>query len=184
MNDAPKCFGAAPTETPECGKCEFLAACRYCRATEPAMESHSGMVSFEEIDGWLPEVADFDHIPGCEEEAEDPAPARSLRRSDSDRSGSPDLDGLGTMLRFMLSLDDYTLGILAEVIVPDDSRPGGGRTIADLARLHRCSRQAMHRKALGAVRRHPELAGLFRLTLRKIGRGRAAFRKNGTSHRV
>ena len=181
MNDAPRCFAATPMETPECGECEFQAACRYCRATEPAMESRSGMVSFEEVEAWMVEAADFDHIPGCE--AEDSAPKHS-RRSSAALSPLPsELNGLGEMLRFMLSLDDYTLGILAEVIVPDDSRPGAGRTIADLARLHRCSRQAMHRKALASVRRHPELAGLFQLTLRKIGRGRAALRGTGEHRR-
>ena len=179
MNDAPSCFAAIPPETQKCGECEFQAACRYCRATEPAMESRSGMVSFEEVESWMTEVADFDHSPGCA--AAEPPPNR-LRRNDSGGPPPPDLNGLGEVLRFMLSLDDYTLGILAEVIVPDDSRPGGGRTIADLARLHRCSRQAMHRKALASVRRHPELAGLFRLTLRKIGRGRAAF-GGGTGER-
>ena len=183
MNDAPKCFAANPLENPECERCEFLAACRYCRATEPAMESRSGMVSFEEIEGWLPEVADFDHIPGCEEEDEESAASERPRRKNPREPLPAGLDDLGSLLRFLLSLDDYTLGILAEVIVPDDSRPGAGRTIADLARLHRCSRQAMHRKALGAVRRHPELAGLFRLTLRKIGRSRAVFRGSGESRR-
>ena len=181
MNDAPKCFAANPPETTECERCEFLAACRYCRATEPAMESRSGMVSFEEIEDWLPEVADFDHIPGCEEE--ESASAERPRRKDARGPLPAGLDDLGSLLRFLLSLDDYTLGILAEVIVPGDSRPGAGRTIADLARLHRCSRQAMHRKALGAVRRHPELAGLFQLTLRKIGRSRAVFRGSGESRR-
>ena len=176
MNDAPKCFAVSPMGTPECGSCEFREACRYCRATEPAMESRSGMVSFEEVESWMTEIADFDHIPGCEE---DVPPARRSRRNAPGSPPPPELNGLGELLRFMLSLDDYTLGFLAEVIVPDDSRPGAGRSIADLARLHRCSRQAMHRKALAAVRRHPELAGLFQLTLRKIGRGRASFGRSG-----
>jgi hypothetical protein len=34
----------------------------------------------------------------------------------------------------------------------------------------------MHRKMLAAVRRHPELARIFRVALRKIGRGRTFFR--------
>ena len=171
MEHAPTCFGVTPMADPACGKCEFQESCRYYHATAPAMESRSGMVSFEEIDGWMAETADYDHIPGCEPEV----PPKRSRRIPEGEAVPPELRGLGEMLRFMLSLDDYTLGILAEVIVPGDPRPGAGRSISDLARLHRCSRQAMHRKALAAVRHHPELAGLFRLTLRKIGRGRASF---------
>jgi hypothetical protein len=154
------------------------------------MRKHSGMISFEEVAPWLLEIADVIHIPGIDGGAEDDeknkrssAKKRSVYRGGSSGSSStllpldPDLAGLGEFLRFLLSLDDYTMGILAEVISPGNECPGGGRTIADLARLHKCSRQAMHRKTLASVRRYPELAGVLSLVLRKIGRSRSMMRR-------
>jgi hypothetical protein len=152
------CFGHCRNDA-DCRECDFLDSCRCIADTEPHIEVHSGMSSAEELD-WSKQLS----VP-----AEDP---------DGDADAEPDeldLTRLSEFCRFIFSLDEYTLGILAAVIVPGDAA-AGSCTVSDLARLHDCSRQAMHRKMLAAVRRHPELARLFRVALRKIGRGRMFFR--------
>ena len=157
------CFGHCRNDS-DCRECDFLDSCRCIGDTEPHIEQHSGMVSAEEFD-WSTQLSS--------------APAEV---PDGDAEAEPDerdLTRLSEFCRFIFSLDDYTLGILAAIIAPGES---GARnfTVSDLARLHGCSRQAMHRKMLASVRRHPELAQLFRVTLRKIGRGRMAFRGRET----
>ncbi len=164
-----ECFGHCRNDR-DCRECDFFASCVCISETEPQMERHFGMVSFEALEGWSQLAAAPGFTPGeeeAEEEISEPIP--------------PELAPLAEFCRFLFTLDDYTLGILAEIIVPDASLPGGC-TAAALARLHRCSRQAMHRKMLASVRRYPELAGVFQLALRKIGRSRAQFRRREQRH--
>jgi len=153
------CFGHCRNDA-DCRECDFLDSCRCIGDTEARIERRSGMVSAEELD-WSEQLS---------------APPAEV--PDNDAEAEPDehdLTRLSEFCRFIFSLDDYTLGILAAVIVPGDAA-AGSCTVSDLARLHDCSRQAMHRKMLAAVRRHPELARIFRVALRKIGRGRTFFR--------
>ena len=164
-----ECFGHCRNDG-DCRECEFFASCSCFTGTEEKMEQHSGMVSFEALDGWS-ELAADPVLPESELGPEEPEPLASL---------PSELGGLAEFCRYIFSLDEYTIGILAEVIMPESGT--GGRTVAELARLHRCSRQAMHRKMLSSVRRHPELAELFRLALRKIGRGRNYFRHREQCH--
>ena len=141
-----------------------MASCACISDTEAGIEQHSGMTSVEELDGWAMQLSTPPALPDGEEDA---AAAPEVHPTDLTR--------LSEFCRFIFSLDDYTLGILAAIIVPGD--PGARNcTVSDLARLHGCTRQAMHRKMLASVRRHPELAQLFRVALRKIGRGREFFR--------
>ena len=164
-----ECFGHCRNDG-DCRECDFFGSCSCFTGTEDKMEQHSGMVSFEALDGWS-ELAADPVLPESELGPEEPEPLSSLPL---------ELGGLAEFCRYIFSLDEYTIGILAEVIMPESGT--GGRTVAELARLHRCSRQAMHRKMLSSVRRHPELAELFRLALRKIGRGRAYFRRREQCH--
>ena len=157
-----ECFGHCRRDA-DCRDCDLLASCACISDTEPGIEQHSGMTSVEEIDGWALQLS---------------TPAVLPDADDGDAASEPqpgDLTRLSEFCRFIFSLDDYTLGILAAIIVPGDA---GARscTVSDLARLHGCTRQAMHRKMLASVRRHPQLAQLFRVVLRKIGRGREFFR--------
>jgi len=177
MEQEVNCFGTYPEDKTKCAVCSYSQACSYYRATEPAVRSHSSFPSYERVADWLLQAVDYDHIPGTEEEKEITAAAAG-------KHPGADLAALGDLLRFLLTLDDYTLGILAEVIVPDKDNPGGGRTVTELARLHRCTRQAMHRKTLAAVRKHPELAGIMRITLRKISRSRRSFAAGEALHRA
>ena len=159
-----ECFGHCRRDT-DCRECDLMASCVCISDTEKTIEQHSGMTSVEELDGWALQLSTPAVLPDGEGEEE----------SSASEPLPGDLQRLSEFCRFIFSLDDYTLGILAAIIVPGDS---GARncTVSDLARLHGCSRQAMHRKMLASVRRHPELAQLFRVTLRKIGRGRMTFR--------
>lgn len=177
MEQSLDCFGTYPANEEKCRECSYFSSCRYYRATEPAVHSHSGFPSYERVAGWLLQAVDYDHIPGNEE------PEEVSRKTVSKYPGA-DLAALGEVLRFLLALDDYTMGILAEVIVPDRDNPAGGRTVSELARLHRCTRQAMHRKTLAAVRKHPELAGVMQLTLRKISKCRRSFAAGEALHRA
>ena len=159
--DSAECFGHCRNDS-DCRECDFLASCRCIGDTEPHIEQRSGMVSAEEID-WSRQLS--------------VAPAEV---SDGDAEAEPDerdLTRLSEFCRFIFSLDDYTLGILAAVIVPGDPA-AKCCSVSDLARLHDCSRQAMHRKMLAAVRQYPPLAATFSVVLKKIQKSRRYFNTN------
>ena len=159
-----ECFGRCRRDA-DCRDCDFLASCSCISDTEDRIEQHSGMTSVEELDGWALQLSTPAVLPDGDEEPDgEPEPLTG------------DLAQLSEFCRFIFTLDDYTLGILAAIIAPD-GEPAANCTVAALARLHGCTRQAMHRKMLSSVRRHPELASLFQVALRKIGRGRGLFRR-------
>ena len=164
-----ECFGHCRRDA-DCRECDLMASCACISDTEARIEQHSGMTSVEELEGWALELSTPAVLPDADEDEDDAAAGKPL---------SGDLRRLSEFCRFIFSLDDYTLGILAAIIVPGDSG-AANCTVSDLARLHGCSRQAMHRKMLASVRRHPELAQTFRVALRKIGRGRTLFRNRET----
>ena len=159
-----ECFGHCRHDA-DCRDCDLRASCACISDTEPHIEQHSGMTSVEELEGWALQLSTPAELPDGEEEP-DTAAAPPL---------TEDLSRLSEFCRYIFSLDDYTIGILATIIAPAKGN-SGNCTVAELARLHGCTRQGMHRKMLSAVRRYPELASLFRVVLRKIGRGRAMFR--------
>lgn len=159
MHAAPECWG----KFDKCGQpCEYAEACRLCTETEPAMNRPIYGQDYDSVAGWAPDLADYSHIPGdVPEEAEEPTPATQT---------SADLAGF---LNFILHLDDYTLGILAEIIAP--SREAKRYSVAEIARIHGISRQGMHRKMLDVARKSPELATLLAMTVKKIRRARREF---------
>ncbi len=154
MNDAPECWGQFKADC----ACEYSEACRLFTETEPAMNRPMYGQDYDAVGEWAPDLADYGHIPGCEPEEPEAATA------------APDLAGF---LNFILHLDDYTLGILAELIAP--SREAKRYTVADLARLHGISRQGMHRKVLSVARKSPELRSLLGMSVRKIRKARREF---------
>lgn len=158
--DAPACWGKFNEQC----RCEFAAACRLCTETEPRMNRPLGGQNFDSVAGWAPDLADYDHTPGTETEPE----------PEEIPDPSPGTGDLAQFLNFILHLDDYTLGILAEIIAPAPTQTGR-RSVAQLARVHGISRQGMHRKMLDVVRKYPELASLLALSLRKIRRARRNF---------
>ena len=155
-NECPQCFGSA-----QCPACEFADSCRLIVRTDPDMEKPAvpGAQDFDEVSEWAPDLADYSHIPG-DHSGDDLDPRDISRQS------------LAALLTYLLHLDDYTLGILAEIIGPDHP---GRTTAAQLARVRGCSRQRMHLKLLEIAERHPELRPMLKLALLKIRKARAAF---------
>ena len=148
------CYGTCGSR-PACRLCRYRASCRYY--TEHPLEDR--LNSFESVDydsvaGWLEEAADFSDIPGCGEEEE----AEVI-----------EIDKLALFFRYLLNLDRYTLSLLKQLF--SDSNCGGEiPSVSELAANRGCSRQAVHRKILDIIRKHPELSGLFSLTLRHLPR--------------
>lgn len=154
------CFGQIERTRTRCRKCEYFEACAYYAATTSSVDRRSKLISFEAIQEWLPDAADYDHIPG------EPAPGSSRR--------STLISMLANFFKFMLTLDDYTVGIICEVVSPGRNS-AKTCTVSELGRLHGCSRQAMHRKILDIIARHPELGLLLKNTMFKLSRGRRNF---------
>lgn len=161
-----ECFGHCRRDA-DCRDCELFASCVCISDTEAGIERHSGMTSVEELEGWSRKLSTPPVLPDDGDADADGDAAAAAQTG----ALTGDLARLAEFCRYLFSLDDYTLGILAEIIVPGDPA-ARVCTVSDLARVHRCSRQAMHRKMLASVRRHPELAQLFRVAVRKIGRSR------------
>ena len=166
----PTCYGKNPGSRIYCRECEFFESCNYYARSRAKMESRLNMVSFEHIQNWSEIAADHQHIPGCDPDEFDTDIAPPVPVPETD------IHDMAEFLRFILELDDYTLGILSQIIVPgaDNIRHC---SISELARLHQCTRQAMHRKILRAARHNPELGKLLQMTFRKISRSRGQFRK-------
>ena len=158
-----ECFGHCRGDA-DCRDCDLHDSCVCIGDTESTIDNGLKLVSFEALEGWAEPVAE----------------SRETDEEESEAPASPELAALSEFCRYLLHLDDYTLGILAEIIAPESAKRD--ICVAELARVHRCSRQAMHRKMLSSVRRHPEIAGVFQVALRKIGRSRSAFLHRGVGH--
>lgn len=152
-----KCFGKFVIGSANCRKCEYLLSCRYYKMTGKKMDAREHIVSFDAAQE-LCECADFDHIPGNEE------PFDFNREI---------ILALSRFFRYMLELDEYSIGIIAEVVSPENK--GVHCTVPYLSRIHGCSRQAMHRKILDIIARRPELTSLLKSTMYKLSAGRQLF---------
>lgn len=82
---------------------------------------------------------------------------------------------LGEFFRYLLSLDEYTLGLICQVVAPTGSEPVSVKT---LSMLRGTSRQAVHRKILTVIGEHPELSQFFSPLIRKISSARRNFVKD------
>jgi hypothetical protein len=83
------------------------------------------------------------------------------------------IDALAYFFRYLLDLDDYTLGIIGRMITRWHREEA--LTIGELSDEHGCSRQAMHRKILSIIGEHPELSALLSTLLPKLSRSRRYF---------
>ncbi|MBE6363418.1 MAG: hypothetical protein E7054_07155 [Lentisphaerae bacterium] len=90
----------------------------------------------------------------------------------SDDTVTEFVDLLARFFGYLIDLDDYTLGILFQVMRPDVK---DRQTVSNLAVKHNCSRQAMHRKILDIIADRPELSILFRNILYKLPAARWLF---------
>lgn len=161
QHDVSKCFGNPRSRSNTCCMCEYRQSCALFAATSRSVESRSKLTSFEEIQSWLPDSADFDHIPG-----ETKATDRHSRL----------ISMLGRFFRYLIGLDDYTIGIICEML--NSGNISGNYTVSKLSRLRGCSRQTMHRKLLEIIARRPELSSLLQGTMYKLSRGRQRFMRN------
>lgn len=155
MDDTPACWEKYNTKSSQCESCPFAAACRLCSQTAASINRPVGGQNYDAVAAWASDLADYSHIPG---ESKHPS------RNENTRAA------LAKLLRFLLRIDDYTLGIVAELLNNEQHY-----SVADLARIRGISRQGMHRKLLDATRKHPELAALFAMTVKKIRRARNNF---------
>ncbi len=161
-----KCFGKFVSGDKNCRKCEFLLSCRYYKMTGKKMENREHIVSFDAAQE-LYECADFDHIPGEQEHFD---------------FNKEIISALSRFFRYMLDLDEYSIGIITEVVSPE--KAGTHCTVPYLSKVHGCSRQAMHRKLMKIIGAHPELAGLFRNTLYKLSDARQSFLRRRAANAV
>ena len=160
-HDVSGCFGNPRSRNNVCCLCQYRQSCALFAATSKSVESRSKLTSFEEIQSWLPDSADFDHIPG---------ETRTVDRY------SQLITMLGRFFRYLVALDDYTIGIICEMINSGDV--SGNCTVSKLSRLRGCSRQTVHRKLLEIIARRPELSSLLQGTMYKLSRGRQRFMRN------
>ncbi|MBR7155305.1 MAG: hypothetical protein IKD22_00575 [Lentisphaeria bacterium] len=151
------CYGKYLPASAECKACPWQSSCEYYTATAASVESRSHLSSFEAMQDWHAQVADFDHIPGEEVPEERSADILAM---------------LSRFFRYLLELDAYSIGVICEVILP---RNGKSCTVSALGKLHGCSRQAMHRKILAMIAAHPELAVLLKKTMYKLTESRELF---------
>lgn len=140
------CFGKRQKGGEKCRGCEFGESCSLYARTEKSMNRPLGHVSLDKME----------HLVGDGQDRVAPKPGSREELLD--------------FLRFLSKLDEYTLGIVLEVVDNPD------RSVAALARLRGVSRQALHRKMLDACRKTPETAGLFGLVVKKIAKSRQEFR--------
>ena len=160
-NKTADCYGHPGSRGSFCVDCCYRQSCSFFAATAKSVESRSKLASYEELQNWMPEAADFEHIPG-------------ESRETGRHSGF--ISMLGQFFRYLISLDDYTVGIICEVINSDSKNHPC--TVAELGKLHGCSRQAMHRKILDIIAGKPELSSLLQGTMYKLSRGRQRFMRN------
>ena len=156
QNNSINCYGNFDSKCSRCQDCVYMESCRYYNATANLVNSRAKLASYEQIQAWLAEAADYRYIPGAEEDNKENL-----------------VNMLAVFFRFLLDLDDYSIGVISEIISPSDGEKEC--TVSKLGRLHGCSRQAMHRKMLYMISRHPELASLLKSTMYKLSSSRQMF---------
>jgi hypothetical protein len=156
------CYGQFKTIA-LCQKCIYSGSCEVYTKTTPGLSGRLGMISFDHsVCEWM--AAPEQYTPGYEDTEEE--------RSRHDET----VTMLAQMLKWIMSLDAYTLELVAEMIAPSKQR-SGGVSVAYLAELRGCTRQSIHEKMLYSVRRFPELASLFQTALRRVGGLKSKFKR-------
>lgn len=140
-NDAPVCYGKYPKC--ELKHCEFSASCEYYTNTpeEPKRMESGYHIGFRGDENWLPE------------------PAKVKELDDDECCSEPvTRDELVQFFKWLMSLDEYTLGLLQHVYTNEsDSKK---MSLMEIARSRGCSRQAIYRKVNASIEEHPELFAL------------------------
>lgn len=154
-----KCYGhyGDKTKHANCADCEFLESCKYysgCAENAGVLHRESSLEGRSFNKDWH----------------EDQLVAQT---------GLPNthisLCDLAEFARFLLSLDDYSLGIVAEVI-------RGSASISELAKCAGTTRQNVHTKVTALISRVPELAKVFVPLMPKLTAARRHFLFSGGSY--
>ena len=143
------CYGRF-SDSPECRKCEYGESCGLYTAGFGSNERDHRFSSWEKV-----------------------APHRKWNH-ENNVSGEQDMiSALAHFFNYLLMLDDHTLGVIAGICCSwHDNRE---LSISKLSKEYGCSRQAMHRKVLNMIIKHPELSGLFMMLMPKLSRSRRNF---------
>ena len=139
------CYGKYKKDE-SCRRCRFRRSCCYYTDTVRQLDKLPDQVSFENLKGGLEPAASMECIPGYESEADRP------RYS---------LYDLMDLLRYLITLDRYTLVILREMLCD----AGKSCTVSDLVKRRKATRQSVYRKICRTAKKHPELERIMLSTL-------------------
>ena len=146
-----KCYGNYAPDQKECSGCLWGESCAfYTQSAKEISRVGKKMVSID----YFSNIA---------------APVQSQEGEDTTVTTGEIAD----FLKWLLDVDDYTLGILRELIL--SSAP---LSVSELAKIHGCTRGAMHQKILNIISNDYRLAPLFLATMPKISRARKRFLRN------
>ena len=148
-----RCFGNYRPKKKLCANCEFLTSCQiYQQLGKKNFDGKLGFVSLEAAPHLIVEG--------------------STRYTPYEELSSEQSEELTCMLaefaRFLLSLDEYSLAIICEIIVRENDMGSTSCTVTQLAEEFNISRWAMHKKILKMIKKNPELFALFNPLLIKL----------------
>lgn len=152
MEPCPECYGKPKDGDAGCLACRWLGSCRVYARLPPAEPRP------------LPRHVSYEAMTGGEGLGAAESPAEILAEAEERSAKVFSVDDLAVLTRLLLSLDDYELRIMLQVV------RGRHTSLASLARVFGVTRQAMHRKLADACWRHPELAALLEAHLRRCRR--------------
>lgn len=158
-NECPECFGrsSCPAGQETRRQCEYAESCAlYAQAgaAEKAQDAAARHLIHIEAGGYAVDEAALTYAAAQNEGL--PQYVVSLR-------------GLASFLKYLLSLDDLTLGVIQEVTRRQQT------TIKEIADAAGLSRQAVHWKIMDVIRHRPELSVLFIALMPKLSAARKRF---------
>ena len=139
------CYGKYKKDE-DCRCCHYHSSCSYYTATLRQLDRHADQVSLENLKGGLEPAAAAESMPGYESDSRRP------RYS---------LYDMMDLLRYLITLDRYTLVILREILCD----AGRCCTISDLVKCRKATRQSVYRKICRIAKKHPELERIMLSTL-------------------
>lgn len=158
MTDAEKvadCYGKRHGKRAECASCEYGESCKYYGETQRQAESpRNRKLTSYEASAHHDDLAVGPEIPGEADEILTERQKPVFSAADMER-----------LLHFLLfEVDDYTVAIIECMLREEHD------SAAQVAKAFGVSREAIRRKVTDSCRKFPELAQLFRDTLKKCAR--------------
>lgn len=146
----PSCYGKFPSD--DCGGCIYSESCQWYSAAEAP---HCDRVL---------DIA----VPIDTRYAEFEADFWATHQSDGIGDAVITLRDLATFARYLLLLDDLTLGIIQDILRGDAS-------LADVADEAGLSRQAVHQKITRDIKSRPELSILYMALMPRLASAKKRF---------